>query len=294
MSIAASIANDKLVDLRNKKKLAIQSLNFDAAEENDKQIQIQNELIISDRIEKINIEILKELQRHIKKYAKVYSDIDEYAFQQENSLNLSFQGLFDKAQIQYEKESESIDSSHGTTLLREAEREVPEQMELLERAKQEATQGNYSEARRLREQARTVGENEIRRRKNQIDLEFSQSHSILDQKHQETTNRIDAKYRDEIDSLHSQIELHKRETDQRYDASLKLIKDRAHSKFESLIPDPEVRANAEYELNQKIDTIVRNSKLNPNENFEIPQQKSPAKKKTSRLGNTKSKYPSIP
>jgi hypothetical protein len=36
MSIASGIANDKLVDLRHKKKLAIQALDFDGVEEYDR------------------------------------------------------------------------------------------------------------------------------------------------------------------------------------------------------------------------------------------------------------------
>jgi hypothetical protein len=39
MSISSAIANDRPADLRNKKTLAIQALDFDGAEEFDRQIK---------------------------------------------------------------------------------------------------------------------------------------------------------------------------------------------------------------------------------------------------------------
>lgn len=309
MSISASIANDKLVELRNKKKKAIQSLDFDAAEENDRQIQMQNDLIISDRIDKINNETLKEIHRHVKKYDEINAGIDEHFNKQEKSLQLKYQELFNKAQIQFEKESDCIDESHGAALLREAEREVPEQFELLEQAKAAAAEGNYSSAKQLRDQARTAGENELRRRKQQVDYEFEQSHSILEQKYQDRTTLIETNFKEETDSLHAEFELHKHETEQRADASIQLIKERAHSKFETLIPDQETRENAELMLFQKIDKIIIEAKTNPkkttnslnhsqknmNRSSNASSTRSPSRLKNSsqRLGIS-SKYSSIP
>lgn len=109
MSISSAIANDKLADLRNKRKLAIQALDFDQAEELDRQIRETNEQIIADRISRIYAEILKDLHDHIIKYHIINCDIDEFDAKQESTLKETYQDLFDKAQLQHEKELRNID-----------------------------------------------------------------------------------------------------------------------------------------------------------------------------------------
>ena len=89
---------------------------------------------------------MKDLHDHIIKYHRINCDIDEFDAKQKSTLNETYQDLFDKAQLQHEKELRNIDKSHGVALLREAAREVPEQLELLEEAKSAAVAGRYQEA----------------------------------------------------------------------------------------------------------------------------------------------------
>lgn len=263
MSISSLIANDKLTELRNKKKLAIQALDFDAAQKYDEQIQEQNEQIISDRIEKIRSEISKDLHDHIQKYNKIRNEINDYNQKTESQLNATYQDLIDKTQIQHAKELRSIDKSHGIALLREAEREVPNQIELLEQAKAAAVAGRYDDARSLRDQARIAGENELEERKRKIDEEFEHSRSMLAAKQQEAIEHITQKYDDEISNLNGEIQMRMKETEQRFDSGVELIRQRAEIRCNSLVADEEVKEEAIFNIKQMIDEIIRDSQEKP-------------------------------
>jgi hypothetical protein len=259
MSLSSAIANDKLTDLRNKRKLAIQALDFDAAEEYDRQIKAQNDQILADRINKIETEILRDLQDQLTKLGTLKFDISEYQSKQEAQLSAAYQDLFDKTQVQHEKELRNIDKSHGISLLREAEREVPEQTALLEQAKAAAIAGRYDEARTLREEARNVGEAELEARKQRIDEEFNQSRLMLAAKQQEAIEKITQKYDDEIGELSSDVQLRQMEIQQRFDSGVGLIRQRAEIRCNALIAEDEAKEDALFNVNQKMNELLRYS-----------------------------------
>lgn len=261
MSITSAIANDKLSELRHKKKVAIQSLDFDAAEEFDRQIKELDETIIQDRITKIKEEILKDLADHIDKYDRIRTEIVEFQITQQNQLGTTYQNLIDKAQEQHEKELKNIDKSHGVALLREAEREVPEQIELLEKAKAAANEGKYTEARNLREQARCVGEQQLEDRKNNLDREFDQSRSMLAAKQQNSIEVIQGKYDEELEELTKEVDLRKMETEQRFEAGVRTIRERAEIRCNALVSEDEVKEDAAFKINQDINQMLRESQM---------------------------------
>jgi hypothetical protein len=282
MSIASAIANDKLAELRKKKTIAIQALNFDAAEEFDRQIKETNDQIVTDRIAKIETEILRDLHDQLDKLSLFHTDIDEYKHKQETQLNATYQELFDKAQVQHEKELRNIDRSHAISLLREAEREVPEQTDLLERAKAAAVAGNYTDARSLREEARNVGEAELEARKQRIDQEFGQSRSLLAAKQQEAIEKITEKYDEEIGDLASDVQLRTMEAQQRFEAAVALIRQRAEIRCNALIAEDEVKEDALFNVNQKINEVLRNSQQSGSKPPRRPETvQSPARGSTS-------------
>ena len=77
MSIASGAVSDKLADLRNRRKQAIQALDFETAEDIDRQIKEAQEGVVADRITKIFEEILKDLTDYIAKYEKITREITE-------------------------------------------------------------------------------------------------------------------------------------------------------------------------------------------------------------------------
>ena len=289
MSIASAIANEKIEELRNKRKQAIQALDFDAAEEYDNQIREAQEQVVADRITKIYEEILKELYEHIIKYDRISKDIEESTAKTESELNQRYQEYFDQAQIQLEKELRNIDKSHEVALLREAEREVPEQIDLLERAKAAAVAGNYKEAKSLRDQARETGEQELEARKMKIDEEFAQSRSQLSERQQQAIAKITDKYEAENAELNAEVQMRKLEMHQRFDTGFGLIRERAEMRCKALVADDEVKEDALFTLNRKIDEMLNDAKEG-----KLPMDPSPgfAKQQTQRRlqKDTTSKY----
>lgn len=271
MSIASAIANDKLTSLRLRKKQAIQALDFDLAEELDKEIDDQNNLIISDQISKITDDILKATTQHYYRYIGTRREISDFQSAQEFQINNMFQGIYDKTQLLHDKEQKSIDKSHATALHREAEREVPEQIDLLEAAKLAAMERNYTEAKKLRSQAREVAEKELTNRKERIDEEFAQSRSLLTSRQQEAMDQINAKYDEEMNALSTEISIRQNEATERYNSGLEMIRERARIKCDALLADDVTKEDAIFALNRKISDLLLSLEAQPEPQHVRPQ-----------------------
>ena len=257
MSVASSVANDRLTDLRMKKKQAIQALNFDLAEEYDRQIAETNQVILNDRISKIGDDIIKELNEHYAKNEVVKREIDAFQKKQETSIRANYQTQFERADQQNAKEQRSIEKAHATALLREAETEVPEQMDKLEQAKELAQKGDYQGAKKLMAEARAIGEQTLQERKQKVDNEFKQSMSILATKHQEEMDQLEAQYDQEMEQLSQDINIRKEDAETRYQNGIELIRERAKIRCNALLADDQTKEDAYFNLNQRInDTLI--------------------------------------
>ena len=270
MSVASSVANDKLTELRMKKKQAIQALNFDLAEEYDKQIAETNQYILTDRINKINEDIIKELTEHYAKNETVKKEIDAVQKKQETSIRASYQSQFERVQKQNEKESKSIEKAHATALLREAETEVPEQMEKLEEAKELANKGDYQGAKKMMAEARTIGEQALAARKTKVDNEFAQSMSILATKQQEEMDQLESQYEQEMEQLAQDINIRKEDAENRYQNGIDLIRERAKIRCNALLADDQTKEEAYFNLNQRINDTLIALENSPSEAYSRP------------------------
>jgi len=256
MSISTSIANDKLSDLRLKKKIAIQTLDFDAAEEFDMEILAQNEQITNNLVNKIKSEIIKETEVSIAKFDKIKREIEEFRIRSQNQLTNSYHESIDKVVLQNEKEIKNLEKSHCNSLLREAERPVTQQIEILERAKKLATEGHYQEAKQLREDARNVGENELQMRKEKVDSEFAQSRVLLTAKQQESLDQIAILYENETEKLNMEIQTRTIESEARFQKRIELIKEKARVRCDTLVQDETIKEKSIFEITQSINDIL--------------------------------------
>lgn len=263
MSIASSVANDRLVDLRNRKKLAIQSLDFDTAEQLDEEIRKQNEMITTQRINHIHGEIMKELYEHLSKFKSMRDEMQGSNNKEEAMIEAQYQASVAKMKQQHEKELRNIDKAHSTSLLREAEREVPEQFDILEKSKEAAMSGDYARARQLRDEARRVGEQQLQSRKDKVDREFSESRAMLCTKQQEALDQLSDEHEKKMSQISFDEKMKRIELDQRYEAGLGVIRQRAEVRCKALLADEDVKENALFEINQKIDEAVRESGYEP-------------------------------
>ena len=283
MSVSSSIANSILSNLRQRKKAAIQSLDFDTAKELDKEIQNQHELIITDKISKISVEIMKEVIEHVNKYKDIRAEIQTFQKKQEAHIASTYQSIFEKTQLQHDKEMKYITRAHESALMREAEREVTEQMDLLEKSKAAAVTGDYEEAKRLQKEAREVGERELLGRQQKVDSEFSQSKSNLAVKQQEAMDKIGSKYDEEMNALATEINVKRCDTEQQYNNGLDLIRERARVRCFALLADDQTKEEALYKINQSISDLVIKLESQPLE----PQQTH----KKMGSSNRQSRYP---
>ena len=261
MTISSAMANEKLVELRNCKKAAIQALDFDAAEEYDRQIQEQFEQIRNNAIDKISKEIIKELTTLISRYLKLESDVFVYKDKKEISINKMYQELLRKTKVKQEKEIKELEKAHMAGMLREAEREVPEQIDLLEKSKEAAIEGDYELARSLLNKSREVGEEELVSRQEKINQEFKESQPMLIARHQKDIEQITKSYEDEIEALQTEFEDRHSMVIQRYQSDIALLRQRAEARMDSVEADVETKEDALFELNQVISERVRSAEI---------------------------------
>lgn len=258
MAVSTAKADDFLSELKSKRKKAIEALDFDAAEDYDRQIRGRQGEVIDNRVSDIFNEIIRDVEAHILKYNAIENDIRKFESTQRTNLRQSYQGLLDCAQLQQEKELNSIDKSHANFLLKETSKEVPEQIDLLKQAKAAASAGQFPDAKRMRDAARAIGEAELENRKQRIDEEYDQARSMLSARAQDALNRISKKYEDEINDLESEVQMRKLETKQRFDGGIKLIRQRAEIRCKALVAEEDVKEDALFEVNRKIDSILMN------------------------------------
>jgi hypothetical protein len=261
MSMSFAIAGDRLAELRNKKKIAVQALDFDAAEEFDRQLKEENERLTSDHIDRIYSEILKDVQDQIAKYDEMRSDITQFQEKEEAHVNATYQDLFNKAEMQHEKELRDVDKSHGIALLRESEREIPAQLSLLEQAKAAAILGRFTDARQLRAEAREAGLGELEARRHRTDQEFSQSRLMLSDAQGETMAKLRQKYDEEMNNLHEQVRARRIKARERFNGRVDLLRQRAAVRCQGISASDDLREEALSTLNAKIHEMVRN--MNP-------------------------------
>ncbi|KAH0794371.1 hypothetical protein GPJ56_001664 [Histomonas meleagridis] len=261
MAISSSEVNERIEELRLHKKAAIQALDFDAAEEYDRQIQLQFQQIRNNEIEKIFKEITKELATVIARYLKLENDVVVYKDKKEISINKTYQELLRKTKIKQEKELKDLEKSHMAGMLREAEREVPEQIDLLEKSKEAATEGDYELARSLLTKSREVGEEELVSRQKKIHKEFKESQPLLISRHQKDIEQISKGYEDEMEALQTEFEDRHSLIIERFQSDISLLRQRAEARMDTIEAGIETKEDALFELNQLISDRVRSAEI---------------------------------
>jgi hypothetical protein len=167
-----SVNSDLLSDLHRRKQAAIDSLDFETAQSLHTEIcsRISDDTLTS--ITSIRSSVFSSLSTSHSSYRQLLDSLLESKRTSTNRLYSEVQVLFEQTRTDHITELTNLENERGFALLCEAEREVPDQIAILHRAKQEAVASNFESAIALRQRARDVGQAELDRRRSEVESDF--------------------------------------------------------------------------------------------------------------------------
>jgi hypothetical protein len=248
-----SITNEMLTDLHMKKQFAIDALDFESAQILYTEIQTCLGRRADEQIAQIRAEARRDLKRAQDAHRSRLEDLAEERRRTDARLYSKFQVLFEETQDDHIHQLMDLEKERGLTLLEESEREIPEQIALLELAKKEAIDSRFQNAIDLRTQAREVGEAELEARRKHVEEHFARAKEELLERQRVELDQITQLHEEESNQIRDNFEKSHRDESNFFDDAVALIRDRGEVKIQSLTASPKVKAEAIDNLNKALD-----------------------------------------
>jgi hypothetical protein len=190
---------DLLSDLHYQKQEAIDALDFEKAHSLYDEIQNQ----IANQARRSISNIRRFSCRALKKAQSDFRQLLEQLAERKRTLDArlysQFDVIFEQTRADHINQIIDLEKERGLTLLSESEREVEEQIALLERGKQAAIDSHFDLAIDLRQQARDVGQAELNRRRQSVEDYFAQAKAELLAQQQSELDEIAAMHQTRLD-----------------------------------------------------------------------------------------------
>ena len=257
------ITNDVLSDLHQKKQKAIDALDFETAEYYYHEIQNQISQRAQSQIEEIHHETIRDLQRIQCSHKKILEDLAEEKRKADVRLYTKYQVLFQETQDDHIKQLMDLERDRGITLLEESEREIPEQIELLNQAKKEAFLSRFEKAKQLRQEARDFGEAELERRRKEVEEHYKDLKDQMLVRHKKEMDEITELHEDEIKQLIRKSDSQNKEAKLKLRENVDLLKDRATVRIQAVTSNDLTKKTGIQTLMEEIDNSMKEYNLQP-------------------------------
>jgi hypothetical protein len=247
---------DILSDLHFQKQQAIDALDFEGAHGIYDQIQNQIANQARQAIANIRASSCNRLKKTQSDFRHLLEDLAEEKRVLDTRLYSHFQVLFEQTRTDHINQLIDLEKERGLTLLSESEREIEEQIELVEQAKQAAIDSDFDAAIRLRTQAREVGEAELLRRKNAVEDYFKDARFQLLAQQKAELDEIGAMY--EARLTKERNEANQREADARteFDIAVKHIKNDTQVQIRALRAEETLKNDSVGEALAELDDLM--------------------------------------
>ena len=191
---------EKISDILSKRKQAIMNYDYSEAENYDFQLKkiknSQNELKMHRIIECFEPEIQKISDRSKKSIIsmKIQNRINE------EKIRESISKHYHEMQARHKSELSCFESECKKQRENEAKRPVPKSVELLEQSQKEAFNGNYSNARALKDESMEVARCEIEKRIKAVDEKYEEGIKKIMNKCKVEIGKLTTKLTQQIDA----------------------------------------------------------------------------------------------
>jgi hypothetical protein len=158
--------------LRSNRKKAIATLNFDAAERAEIEIVDLHEAEKERKLEELFSKFEPEIVDVAERSEDANFDIETAAAAKLKAIQLKYHTFFKDLKKKQIAALAKLESQYSDSRIRENDRRVPAQLDLLEQAKKAALAGEYATANKLRTQSREVANRTLDERLKALDEEF--------------------------------------------------------------------------------------------------------------------------
>jgi hypothetical protein len=239
-----SVTNEMLTELHRQKQEAIDALDFESAADLYQEIQNQLARRADEQVAQIRAEARRDLKRAQELHRATLEDLAEDRRRQEARLYSKFQVLFEETQDDHIHQLMDLEKERGLTLLEESEREIPEQLALLERAKREAIDSRFQVAIDLRTQARIVGEAELEARRQAVEDRFAGEKVALLARQRAELDQITQLHEEEINQIREDGAQNDLQETNRFNEQVDLVRQKGEVKIQSVTAPEEVKGTA--------------------------------------------------
>jgi hypothetical protein len=166
---------DRRVELRSNRRKAIDSLDFDRAEELDRELDAEKPEEVIVTFDDIKSELVAKFQMAVKRGRAFEAEITRESVRSKQSVQRRYHRLFTEIQQQHLAALAQLESQYADNRLRENGRCIPEQTILLEQAKRAAFNGDYATARETRGRSRVAALKTLENRLGEMTARFKTS-----------------------------------------------------------------------------------------------------------------------
>ena len=253
----ASKGDQLISELYIKKVNAINALDFETAQRLNQEIETQRTVMAAEQVDDVRHWAVAEAKRVMNDYRKRLADYAEEKRRCDARLYSRFQVMFEETRDDHIHQLMDLEKEHGLTLLEESELDVPEQVEVLEKAKEEALKGNLERAMELKQQARGIGEEAIEKRRLEVEEQFKELKEEIIERQKQELEEIGALHQKELDELTKENQ--QIEERMRLDLLERMnsVRNTAKVKFETTGASDEAKEQALRGVNAEIDEIMK-------------------------------------
>lgn len=185
---------NKIVLLREQRKEAISKHEFSQAQEIDKEIaQIKQDVIeYQERI--ILLDFEQKIRKHVEVFNVAYDKLKSNFDEQVHMVRVRYNKFFIDTQISQKTELLNAEREYKDSISRENLRRIPECENMLELSRKAATNGQYDEARSLKEKACDVAKANLEKRIQMVDEEFLEKRKKLLLQFEEVLTQLESKF----------------------------------------------------------------------------------------------------
>lgn len=243
------ITDDTLSDLHQKKQSAINALDFETAKYYYNEIQVQISKRAKSQIDDIRHETIHQLHKIQSDHKIVLENLVEEKRKADARLYTKFQVLFQETQDDQIKQLMNLEKDRGLTLLEESEREIPEQIELLNQAKDEAFLSHFEKAIELRQRSREIGTIELERRRKEVEAYYEDLKQKMLIRHKSELDQISELHEKELIQLKERADMQNEDAKRQLNETIDLLKDHAIVRIQAL-------TSTDFEKKTAIDSLI--------------------------------------
>jgi hypothetical protein len=234
----------KMRELRRRQKLAIQNMDFDLAEDIEKQIQGKKHSDAEGVVHDASQALRAEADKVVQDVRAQLDGVQEERAAKEREVRIRMNAQFEAVQAGHLAALVAMERDYAAGRLRETQRAVPEQEALLLQARNAGLAREFEKARALRDAAQLIGEADLQARLARMDDEFEKNRQTVLKKQREEVLALSSRLDEE---LRGAAELADQRAARRLDArSARLVGllDRSVRDLAAVFPDASLDAHA--------------------------------------------------